>query len=515
MPNTAKNLRRTDIMDIILKKRISIKFQFSFFIILFTLFLTGTTLYFTLKDERETLTRERVYIGQILANNLAAGSKESLLLEDELYAFEIIDDMRRNDYEKDIRYIFVTDLNGKIIAHNETRFMDSVLSDSLTLFTLRLNVPAMHRISINGEEILDFSHPIFENVNKKKIGTARIGLSSSSVKRVVERAVKNILKTSLIILLIGLIASIIWVRIVTKPISILAKGAEIIGTGDLKHRFRVKARNELGELAEILNKMTQDLEEAQFQIIAKRQMEHEINLAKKIQATLLPESIPILAKAEIAAFYKSAKEVGGDYYDFITVDADHLGVLVADVSGKSISAAFMMGITRAIMRSLAPNDLSPSNVLSCVNEVLKGNLNKGMFVTMLYLIIDIKTLKVRIASAGHDPLFHLQKIKSNYRLIHPPGVALGVGKETFRKRLGEEEIELSSGDLLALTTDGVNEATPDNHNFFGEKRLFDFLVKNAMNNVNFIVKGLVDDIDEFYSGAAQSDDITMVMIKIK
>lgn len=511
----AKEKNRTEIMDILLKKRASIKVQFGLFIILFTIFLTGANLYFTLKDERETLTRERMYIGQILANNLAAGSKESLLLEDELYAFEIIDDMRRNDYEKDIRYIFVTDQTGKVVAHNETRFMGQLFSDSLTQFALRLPGPAMHRIRVNGEQILDFSHPIYEGMSKKKIGTARIGLSSASVERVVHRALEKALTTALVIFFAGLIASILWVRIVTRPISILARGAEIIGTGNLSHRFQVKSRNELGELADILNKMARDLEEAQAQIIAKRQMEHELNLARDIQATLLPGSIPILEGAEISAFYRAAREVGGDYYDFIRVDEDHLGILVADVSGKSISAAFMMGITRAMLRSLAPGDLSPVSVLGNVNEILKNNLTKGMFVTMLYLVLDLKTLKVRVASAGHDPLFYYRKGDDKHRLVQPCGLALGVGKDSFRKRLTEEEIVLTPGDLLVLTTDGVNEATRDNKVFFGDDRLFNFLVKNSSQNVNFILNGLVKDLEHFYQGAPQSDDITMVMIKTK
>jgi len=514
-PPAQRSLRRTDIVDILLKKRISIKFQFSFFIILFTLFLTGSTLYFTLSEEREVLTHERIYMGQSLVRNLASGSKEALLLEDELYAVDIINDMMKNDYEKDIRYIFVTDQNGRVVAHSETRFMDSVFTDSLTRFTLRLNAPAMHRIRAKDEEVLDFSHPIFENVNKKKIGTARIGLSSASVKRVVERALKKVLSTSLFILLIGLIASIIWVRIVTKPISVLAKGAEIIGTGDLRHRFNVRSRNELGELAEILNKMTQDLEEAQKEIIAKHRLEHEIDLAKSIQARLLPDRIPEVKRADIAAFYRSAREVGGDYYDFINVDDEHLGLLVADVSGKSIPAAFMMGITRAMVRALAPNDPSPANVLACVNEVLKDNLNKGMFVTMLYVVLNLKTFNVKIASAGHDPLFYFRKKTGEYRLIRPRGLALGIGKDTFRKKIGEEEISLESGDLLALTTDGVNEASNAAEAFYGDNRLFEFLVKNAPQNVNFIMDGLVADIERFYRGDPQSDDITMVMLKVR
>jgi phosphoserine phosphatase RsbU/P len=124
-------------------------------------------------------------------------------------------------------------------------------------------------------------------------------------------------------------------------------------------------------------------------------------------------------------------------------------------------------------------------------------------------------MKLKIASAGHDPLFHLAKDTTDFKLILPKGCALGVCRENFRKKIGEEEISLRSGDLLALTTDGVNEATNAKEEFFGDKRLFDFLVKNAPHNVNFILNGLVAEIERFYHGDPQSDDITMVMIKVK
>ncbi|MFH0919737.1 MAG: SpoIIE family protein phosphatase [Fibrobacterota bacterium] len=512
--NEKKTLVRSEIMKTLLKKRTSIKFQFGFFIVLFALFLVGTIMVLTLPEEKAILTRERVHLGQTLAGNLAAGSKECLLLEDELYAFEILDDMLRNDYNRDIQDIFVTDPNGKIAVHNDSRMMGKILTDSLTRLTNRINFPAMHRVEYRGREILDFSHPVFENVTKKKIGTARVRMSAYSVTRLVESVVKRVIVTSLTILLIGIVAAMFWVRWITRPISALAEGAKIIGAGNLHHRFKVDSRNEIGELASIFNTMTSDLDHAQKQLISKHQLEHEIDLARKIQATLLPERIPAFCNIELAAYYRSAREVGGDYYDFIAIDSEHLGVLIADVSGKSVAAAFLMGITRAIVRTLAPGDTSPARVLTRVNAVLKTNMKKGMFVTMGYMVINVKTLNIFVASAGHNPLFYFRAKEREPVPVNPAGSALGVLREGGGIPLSEERFRLSKGDLLVLSTDGICEAINAKEEFYGDDRILRIAGDRRLDSTEQIKQALIADLDTFYAGAEQSDDITLVLLKI-
>jgi len=527
MPHKFFNTQtRSEIVETLLKKRTSIKVQFGFFIVLFAFLLVGILLLLTLPEEKNILTREREHLGQTLAGNLAAGSKDCLLLVGgELSALEIIDDMWKNDYTHDIQYIFVTDQDGKIVVHNNSRLMDSLLTDSLTQLTNRFRYPAMHHVDrfhyptmhrddFHGRDILDFSHPIFENVTKKKIGTARIGMSADSVKRLVWDALKRVAVTSIIILLIGVLAAMIWVRWITRPISDLAHGAGIIGAGNLSHRFKVDSRNEIGELAGIFNKMTGDLDRAQKELIAKRQLEHEIELARSIQATLLPEHIPALCNIDIAAYYRSAREVGGDYYDFIAIDQEHLGVLIADVSGKSVAAAFLMGITRAVVRTLAVGDPSPGRVLARVNAVLKTNLKKGMFVTMGYAVINVRTFKILVASAGHNPLFYFRGDEPAALPVNPPGSALGVLRDTGGAPIAEESYQLSKGDLLVYSTDGICEALNAQNEFYGDPRMLRIVGDRRTDTAERIKQALVADLDAFYAGAEQSDDITLVLLKI-
>ncbi|OGS33364.1 MAG: hypothetical protein A2293_08815 [Elusimicrobia bacterium RIFOXYB2_FULL_49_7] len=507
---------RIEFDRILLIQKTSIKLQFSIFIMFFAVMLVAIIGYFTLKEEKNMLTRERMTIGSLLAGNLAEGSREGILLEDELSIFELIDGIIRNDYEKDIQYIFVTGPDGQIIAHNDNRKMGVLLSDSLTRFTLRLDFPAMHRTSFNGQEILEFSHPIFEKVKNRKIGVARLGLSSASIDRVVGKAAQRIVFILLSALFAGILAAVIWVRIITRPIAQLAKGAEIIGQGDLTYRFKLSSRNEIGKLAEILNNMTRDLADAQDQLILKRQLEHEMLLARNIQSTLLPNEVPRTPILDMAAYYKAAREIGGDYYDFIRVDDTHLGVLVADVSGKSIPGAFVMGITRAILHSVAKQVRDPVETLCRVNDILQTNIRKGMFVTMLYLIIDLESREIRLASAGHDPLFYLKGGTPPYRAIRPSGLALGLRNDRlFREKIGSETLVIERGDFLALTTDGLTEAMNQQGELFGEERLFAFFAEHAGSDVETVKTKLVLALSEFTGGAEQSDDMTLVLIKVR
>ncbi|MBL8025140.1 MAG: HAMP domain-containing protein, partial [Fibrobacteres bacterium] len=379
-----KITHRTEMMSIIGKKRIPIRLQFGIFIILFTTALAASILFFTIKGQKEVLVKERTTVGQTLTAHLAAAAKDAILLEDDLYVYDMINDMVKNDAEKDIRYIFVTDSSGKILIHNKTDQLGDTLTDDITRAVIKSTVSSINKTTLNGEAVVDYARPVIENFSRKTIGYARIGISEESINRVVNQSARQMITIAIAVLLIGLAASLFWVRLVTKPVSLLADGAEKIGKGDLKYRFKIEARNELGELAEIFNRMTGDLDLAQQELVAKQRLDHELDLARSLQAALLPDKLPDTEQIDITAWYKAAKQVGGDYYDFINVDDSHLGIVIADVSGKSITGAFMMGITRASMRAIAPGILSPREVLIKLNEQMCANMRKGMFVTMLY-----------------------------------------------------------------------------------------------------------------------------------
>ena len=181
--------------------------------------------------------------------------------------------------------------------------------------------------------------------------------------------------------------------------------------GDLQHQSRVSSGDELGNLARTFNQMTRNLHTAQAAKLSQKALEHELSLATNIQSGLLPSELPEIPGLDLAAFYCSAKEVGGDYYDLLQVDEDTVGMVVADVSGKGVPGSLVMTMTRSMLHMAARDNQSPQQTIIEVNNCLAPDMNPGMFVTMAYLVLDTRTREIRLVRAGHNaPLLYLSLI---------------------------------------------------------------------------------------------------------
>ncbi|HPG31861.1 MAG TPA: PP2C family protein-serine/threonine phosphatase, partial [bacterium] len=257
------------------------------------------------------------------------------------------------------------------------------------------------------------------------------------------------------------------------------------------------------------------LKEAESMKLENERFEQELRIAEQIQQTLLPESTPKMEKFEFGSIYYSAKEVGGDYFDWITVDENHIGIVCADVSGKGVPGAFVMAITRSVLRSYAANILSPAELLKKVNSLLKKDMKKGMFVTLWYGILDIRSGNIRYANAGHNPLIVYRKNLKDIDIYETKGSPLGILNENiFNKKLIENEIFLNAGDILIQYTDGVTEA------FNAKKEMFEFdrlhrVIRNAGDNTTAqeLIENINNNVKEFVNDFEQSDDILMVSVK--
>lgn len=190
----------------------------------------------------------------------------------------------------------------------------------------------------------------------------------------------------------------------------------------------------------------------------KRVLDDDLRVARRIQMALLPREIPRTPGLEIAAFSVPAREIGGDFYDFIVIDDEHIGLTIADVSGKGVTGAILMSICRSVFRAHAPGCLSPGTVLKAINRVIFGDINEDMFISMLYCILNTKTAEITLACAGHPrPL--LIAANGNAVSVEAGGVAIGLmDADVFDRRLQETVIRLQPGDLWVLFTDGITEA---------------------------------------------------------
>ena len=249
----------------------------------------------------------------------------------------------------------------------------------------------------------------------------------------------------------------------------------------------------------------------------KRKMDYDLKIAKNIQASLLPKGIPALNGIEVGAFSHSARQVGGDYYDFIRVDDEHIGFVVADVSGKGVSGAMMMSICRTILQLIAPKCLSPAEVLKKANVALSRDLTMEMFITMSYMILNIKTKELVYARAGHVYPLLAHGNGAEPIELKSPGMGVGLADTTvFDLIIKDEKIQLYEGDIIINYTDGVVEAQTDSGQEWGILNLIENLHissldnRTAMDTANIISEKVAD----FVGDSQQYDDITAIVFKI-
>ena len=241
----------------------------------------------------------------------------------------------------------------------------------------------------------------------------------------------------------------------------------------------------------------------------------ELELARKIQAHMLPNIFPPFPERKEFDIYAGmipAKEVGGDFYDFFLIDDDHLGLVIADVSGKGVPAALFMMVSKILINNFAMHGASPAKVLEQTNAVICRNNEEDMFVTVWLGVLDISSGKITAANAGHEyPV--IKKAGGDFELFKDKhGFVVG-GMDGIRYK--EYELQLEKGDMLFLYTDGVPEATNAENELFGTDRLLAALNKSDAADMKTLLENVKNDVDEFVGIAEQFDDLTMLGITLK
>ncbi len=310
----------------------------------------------------------------------------------------------------------------------------------------------------------------------------------------------------------------IWISTrITEPIKTLMNDITEVSNGDLDHQTAVHSTDEVGLLAATFNKMTQALKLAHTQELEAKALEHDLSIASEIQSNLVPKRMLKIPGFDISAYYRPSKEVGGDYYDFITIDEDNEGVIVADVSGKGVPGSLVMSMARAFIRMEAERsrNTSPSDTLVRANRMLAQDIKKGMFVTALYCILNRKNHEIRVASAGHNPMVVWRAATNKIDLVNPSGIALGFDKgAVFERTIKEEKVVLGPGDRIVAYTDGVVEAMNADNQEFSDKRFYQLVQHLGTRDSNQMLNLIIKAIDEHRGDAPQSDDITIVTLRL-
>ena len=246
----------------------------------------------------------------------------------------------------------------------------------------------------------------------------------------------------------------------------------------------------------------------------KRRLDSDLETAREIQSILLPASSPEIPGYEVSGLNIPARQVSGDYFDYLRVDDHRWGVAIADVSGKGIPAALITGMCRSILRGAAPGGGSASQILGAVNRRLYPDIKQDMFVSMVYALLDTRTSDVTVARAGHDPPLLYRAAGREVVPLRPPGVAVGIDSgDVFDRVIADETVTLAPGDGILLYTDGATEALDKHESEFGLARLIQSLQANAPKGAAATVANIAGEVREFAGDAAQYDDITLIYIR--
>jgi sigma-B regulation protein RsbU (phosphoserine phosphatase) len=301
----------------------------------------------------------------------------------------------------------------------------------------------------------------------------------------------------------------------------------------------------LGLLA---NQLAQTLERERLhqEALARQRLEQELDLAREIQASFLPNCCPNLTGYQIEAYYRAARQVGGDFYDFIELPpppgappaapgtpprrgetvfragrlvapdprdlsgAQRLGIVIADVTDKGVPAALFMALSRTLLRATAIDGRQPAEVLQRANRLIIADSRSGLFVTCFYLALETQSGRVTYANGGHNYPLLYEVASGQVRPLRAQGIVLGIIPDPKFEQL---ETTIEPGDVLLLYTDGVTEAMNPQRELFGDDRLSAVLRSNHHRGPQEIINAVLSAVSEFAAGQPQSDDITMVVVK--
>ena len=321
---------------------------------------------------------------------------------------------------------------------------------------------------------------------------------------------------------VALVMGFALAKSITGAVHELFTGTERVRRGDFSYRIQVETQDQFVELAGSFNAMTGSIADLLEQAKEKRRLKEELRIARDIQMSLLPSGPITFPGLVMTAMCRPAREVGGDYYDFMPLGEHRLGVLVADVSGKGTSAAFYMAELKGLILSLSHIYQSPKRLLLEVNRILSANLlDNRTFITMLYAVLDLEARMLTYVRAGHTPLIYVPAdghAPGRSQVLMPDGLVVGLHlegiEEKFAELLEEQTLPIDEGDLFAFFTDGITEAMNEESDLFGEERLSRLLEEHAHLPLDELREQILGDVEAFVGGADQHDDMTIVLLRI-
>jgi sigma-B regulation protein RsbU (phosphoserine phosphatase) len=299
-------------------------------------------------------------------------------------------------------------------------------------------------------------------------------------------------------------------RSIVGPVKNILSAVKNIKEGNLQTRVEVVTNDEIGVLGDAVNEMTEGL-------IERERMQQSLDLAKEVQQNLLPQSNLNVNGFDIAGKSVYCDETGGDYYDFLSIGDNKepkIGVAIGDVAGHGIPSALLMATARASLRQRASLTTNIAAIISDVNRQLAHDVeDSGQFMTMFLLALDTSTRQLEWVRAGHDPGILYDPDSDAFSELAGAGIALGVDAEWVYT--DKKKTELTNGQIIFLSTDGIWEACNQEGEMLGKAPILEAIRQNANSDAALIIDSVFDLVEQFAAGAEIEDDITAVIVKIQ
>jgi serine phosphatase RsbU (regulator of sigma subunit) len=251
-------------------------------------------------------------------------------------------------------------------------------------------------------------------------------------------------------------------------------------------------------------------EHLQQEMVARERLEREIEVARQIQRTLLPDHLPEFPDWELASSWKTARQVGGDFYDVFELPGRRLGLFIADVSDKGVPAALFMALTRTLVRAVVFDAVSPAEALRRVNALIIPDNQQGMFVTAVYGVLSLDSGEFHYANAGHNPPLWACRADGTVEILHRTGAALGVIEDLSME---DRTIKLGPGHCLLLYTDGLTEAFSLQDEAYGMERLCKLIEASNAGSVRELLDAIESSVQAFTEPLPLADDMTMLAVR--
>jgi len=318
----------------------------------------------------------------------------------------------------------------------------------------------------------------------------------------------------LVIEVAALITGIVLTRTITHAVADLYRATQHVQAGDLAHRVRIQRKDQLGVLAESFNSMTSSISTLIEEQRQRQRLENELSIAREVQAQLFPQSVPLLPGIQLEAICRAARMVSGDYYDLIRLGPSRLGIAIADISGKGISAALLMASLQAALRSQVLLDggssQSTAELAARLNRHLFLNTSQERYATLFYAVYDTATRTLRYTNAGHLPPLYI--VGERVAKLEEGGMVVGLFDDC---RYEEGSIQVEPESLLVAYSDGLIEPENVYGEEFGTQRLLEVTLRHRDATPRALARALMSAAEEWAGSPEQADDMTVIVARLE